>query len=99
MGDEYEKIWFWVFVGSRGGLTRMKIMNEILKNPLNMHQLAKKLNLDYKTIEHHVRVLIENDLIVNPKAEKYGSLLFPSSIALVKRKYLEELLKSAGEKS
>jgi DNA-binding transcriptional ArsR family regulator len=97
MYDDYEKIWFWIFIGSRGGPTRMKIMKEILKNPLNMHQLAKKLNLDYKTIEHHVRILIENHLIVNPKPEKYGSLLFPSSIAILKRKYLEELFKNLGE--
>jgi Bacterial regulatory protein, arsR family. len=91
MDDDYEKIWFWVFIGSRGGPTRIKIMKEILNCPMNMHQIAKKLNLDYKTVEHHIRILIENGLVVNPKAEKYGSLIFPSSIAMIKKKYLEEL--------
>jgi DNA-binding transcriptional ArsR family regulator len=94
---DYERIWFWIFIGSRGGPTRIRIMKEILKNPLNKHQLAKKLNLDYKTVEHHVRILIEHHLIEILEPEKYGSLLFPSSIAISKRKYLEELFKKIGE--
>lgn len=91
MYDDYERIWFWIFIGSRGGPTRIKIMKELLKNPMNMHQIAKKLNLDYKTVEHHIKVLIENDLVTNPKINKYGSLFFPSSMAMMKRKYLEDL--------
>ncbi|HLI46640.1 MAG TPA: winged helix-turn-helix domain-containing protein [Geobacterales bacterium] len=97
MHDEYEKIWFWVFIGSRGGVNRMKIMKELLNKPMNINQISYKLGLDYKTVEHHIRVLEENKLVENPIKNKYGSLYFPTNIALLKIKILEKIFKMAGE--
>ena len=57
-------LWF-VFTGSRGGLNRLKIISILKENPLNINQLAKELSLDYKAIQHHIKVLEKNNLITN----------------------------------
>ena len=44
--------------------------------PLNANQLASAVRLDYKTIEHHVRVLEENGLVTTSEKGTYGALLF-----------------------
>jgi DNA-binding transcriptional ArsR family regulator len=43
---------------------------------LNTNQLATAVNLDYKTIEHHVLILEENGLVTLSNKGAYGALLF-----------------------
>ena len=95
LASEYERVWWWVFVGSRGGATRARIMRELLKNPLNRNQIAERLNLNYKTVEHHLRILIENHLVENPLGSKYGAPYYPSRTALSLRDVLDRLLSRA----
>jgi len=58
------KIVFWVlFVGSRGAATRIRIMSALRKRPSNRNQLATELGMDYKGIEHHIKVLEGNNLV------------------------------------
>jgi len=55
---------FWVlFVGSRGGTNRIRIMSVLRKRPRNRNQLATELGMDYKGIEHHIKVLEGNNLV------------------------------------
>jgi PAS domain S-box-containing protein len=49
--------------GSRGGKTRAKILKNLIGKSYNAHQLAKALDLDYKTIRHHLDVLARYDII------------------------------------
>ena len=58
--------------GTRGGPNRIKILNLIEKKPLNAHQIAQVLNLDYKTITHHIKVLETNSLIIKVSETEYG---------------------------
>jgi predicted transcriptional regulator len=62
--DPYAKrlLWF-VFSGSRGGLTRLKLIRILNERSLNTNQLAKELNLDYKAVLHHLVVLGKNNMI------------------------------------
>jgi len=77
--DPHSKRLFWfLFVGSRGGLNRLKLVSAIKKNPLNANQLAKELGLDYKAIQHHIRVLEKNNIITKV-GEKYGVTYFISN--------------------
>jgi len=55
-------LWF-VFAGTRGGLNRMKLILALKNQPLNANQLAKELDLDYKAIQHHIKVLEKNNLV------------------------------------
>jgi len=59
------KMVFWfLFVGSRGATNRIRIMSALRKRPSNRNQLATELDLDYKAIQHHVKVLEKNNLVI-----------------------------------
>ncbi len=61
---------FWLlFVGSRGGNNRIRIMSVLRKRPRNRNQLATELGVDYKNIQHHIKVLEKNNLV-----KKIGNL-------------------------
>ena len=44
--------------------------------PANAHQIAKELNLDYKTVLHHLKVLTNNGLVITDKEVSYGAVYF-----------------------
>ena len=92
-GDPYAKrlLWF-VFAGSRGGLNRIRLISTIRERPLNANQLAKELGLDYKAIEHHIRVLEKNNLITRV-GEKYGATYFISTFLEVNLDSFDEIVK------
>ncbi len=54
-----KRLLYWLFFASKGGITRLKIIKSLLKSPLNRNELSVILNLNYRTVEHHVKVLIE----------------------------------------
>ena len=87
--DAKRLLWF-VFSGSRGGLNRLKIISKLKENPFNINQLAKELNLDYKAIQHHVRVLEKNNLI-SKVGEKYGVTYFVSTFLEVNMRTFDEI--------
>lgn len=66
------KVFDFVIGASRGGPTRLMIIEKIGKKPMNTNQITKALGMDYKTIEYHMRVLKENG-IVSQTTDKYGS--------------------------
>ena len=41
--------------------------------PYNAHQLARLLDLDYKTITHHLKTLMKNELVVRLSKGSYGA--------------------------
>ena len=87
--DAKRLLWF-VFAGSRGGLNRLKIISKIRENPLNTNQLAKELGMDYKGIQHHIKVLEKNNLITSV-GEKYGVAYFISTYLEVNMESFEEI--------
>ncbi|MCE4603320.1 MAG: winged helix-turn-helix domain-containing protein [Desulfurococcales archaeon] len=62
----------WLIEASRGGATRARILLLIREEPLNVNQLARKLGLNYRSVLHHINVLLRNGLIVRV-GEGYGS--------------------------
>jgi DNA-binding transcriptional ArsR family regulator len=69
-------LWF-LLGGTRGGPLRIRILDALLDRPYNTNQLAGLLDADYKTIQHHLRVLVENR-ILEPRGGGYGTVFFPS---------------------
>ncbi len=61
--DKQQKLLCYLIEGTRGGKTRAIILRHLIDIPSNAHQLARALNMDYKTIRHHLRVLITNGMI------------------------------------
>ena len=75
--DTIRLLWF-IFAGSRGGDNRIKILDLLIKIPLNINQISEQLRLDYKTIQHHIHILEKNNLITKI-GDKYGILYFISN--------------------
>ena len=87
--DAKRLLWF-VFAGSRGGLNRLKIISKLRENPFNTNQLAKEMGLDYKAIQHHIRVLEKNNMITKI-GEKYNVTYFISTYLEVNIEAFEEI--------
>ena len=49
----------WLIFGSKGGETRKRILLLLKKKPLNANALTKAMEMDYKTIQHHLNILKE----------------------------------------
>lgn len=67
------KILTWVLLGTKGGYNRAKIIKELHDRPANAHQLSKKLDLNYRTITHHLDIL-EEMKVVEKSGKKYGQI-------------------------
>lgn len=53
----------WLIVGSRGGATRIKIIEALKGTAQNTNQLASTLNMSHNVVRHHLKVLEKNKLI------------------------------------
>ena len=67
----------WLIAGTRGGLTRAKIIEILKETPQNANQLAGLLKMDYRTIRHHLDVLQKNRIITS-MGDGYGMTYFLS---------------------
>ena len=67
----------WLIAGTRGGTTRARIIETLKETPQNANQLANLLNMDYRTIRHHLKVLQKNRIITSA-GEGYGTTYFLS---------------------
>jgi predicted transcriptional regulator len=66
----------WYLLGAtRGGEMRARLIHALLVQPGNMNQLAKRLGVEYRTIQHHIEVLKKNSL-VDSTGERYGLTYF-----------------------
>ena len=68
----------WLIAGTRGGVTRAKILEILRENPQNANQLANSLEMDYRTIRHHLKILQKNR-ITTSAGNGYGNTYFLST--------------------
>ena len=89
-------LWF-IISGTNGGVNRAKILNLVKDTPMNANKIATVLNVDYKTVVHHVKILSKNGLIV--KAEKeYAAEYQLTQIMKDNQSVLEEIMQKIGTK-
>jgi predicted transcriptional regulator len=69
----------------------------LLKQPYNTHQLSKELDLDYKAIQHHMKVLEKNNL-VSKIGEKYGAIFHLSNFLEINICALDEAIDKLDRK-
>ena len=69
-------LWF-LLGGKRGGENRARIIQIIRVRPKNINQLANELDLQYKAVQHHIRVLVSSSLLVS-SGERYGTVFMLS---------------------
>lgn len=72
------RLLMYVFTGTRGGYTRLRIISLLSERPFNTNQLASEMDLDYKAIQHHLAVLEKNNLVTKV-GEKYGAIFHLSN--------------------
>jgi len=63
---------------------------------LNANQLAEKLRVDYKTIQHHLRVLEENGLVTPSEKGAYGAVILLTQKMEEALPVLEEIWSKIG---
>jgi len=85
---------WWLIGGSRGGENRLRIVRALEERPMNANQLSNALDLNYKTVQHHLEVLLEND-VLRTQGEDYGQMYFLTDQMQDNLDILEEVAEQA----
>lgn len=75
--NKQHKLLCYLIQGTRGGKTRALILRNLSEKSYNANQLATAMNMDYKTIRHHLNVLVKNG-IISKGNDGYSDLYFIS---------------------
>ncbi len=94
---ESRKLLFYLFTSTRGGFTRLRIIMLLLEKPLNTHQVSLELDLDYKAVQHHMKVLEKNNM-VSKVGVKYGALYHLSNFLEVNILALDQAIDKLDRK-
>ena len=93
-----KRLLWWLIAGTKGGINRAKIITLLHDRPYNANQLTDKLELDYKTVRHHLKVLEENDVITASGRKKYGAMYFLSPLMEKNYETFKEIWEQIGKK-
>ena len=89
-------LWY-LIAGTKGGESRGKIINLLNKNPSNANKIAEILDLDYKTVRHHLQVLEKNNVITSVNKGNYGAVYFLSEIMKASLNVFNEIWAKFGK--
>ena len=87
----------WLIAGTRGGVTRAKMIQALNETPQNANQLATLLKMDYRTMRHHLDVLQKNGIITSA-GSGYGTTYFLSPQMEKNYNLFEEILDKIWKK-
>ena len=90
--QEVERALYWIIAGTMGGNNRARIIKELLIKPQNTNQLSKTLKLDFKTIQHHLRVLEKNRLVIFKGGGGFAKIYFPSQMLEENIEYFNKII-------
>ncbi|MGI9567024.1 MAG: ArsR/SmtB family transcription factor [Nitrosopumilus sp.] len=91
------KLLLYLFTSTRGGFTRLRIIMNLLDYPYNTHQLSQELDLDYKAVQHHMKVLEKNNMVLKI-GEKYGAIFHLSNFLEMNITALDEAIEKLDRK-
>lgn len=94
--DSLRRLLWWMLAGSSGGHNRGRIIALLRERPQNAHQMANVLGLDYKTVRHHLDILMENQLLM-ARGEGYGRMYFLSPMLETNFAAFEEIWAQIGK--
>ena len=81
-----------LLLGRKGGKTTMRIIDQLLYRPHSITQLSKTLKLDYKTIQYHIELILNIELVEH-NDKKYGTLYYPTKKLINNLKEYEQIKK------
>ena len=70
-----EKALWYLFVGTRGGENRARLVRALSEQPRNANRLSEALDLEYNTVRYHLEKLEDHD-VVETGGEDYGAMYF-----------------------
>lgn len=89
------RVLWWLIGGSRGGRNRLRIIKTLQVQPMNANQLSNDLDLDYKTTQHHLEMLLENNVLMT-MGDDYGKMYFLTDQMESNLDVLEKVAEQAG---
>ncbi len=89
--SEDRKLLWWLLVATSGGEKRVQIIKILKKDPQNINKLREILNVNYRTIEHHIKILLDNR-IIQKMGNGYGAVYFLSDYYQVHFNLLEDVI-------
>ena len=92
-----KRLLWWLLAGSVGGINRGRMLEELFQTPHNANELSKVLELDYKTVRHHLEVLEKNRLVTST-GTGYGKVYFPSDMLEENTEFFKEIWGRIGKK-
>jgi len=87
-------LWY-VLAGTRGGTNRVRVVELLDEEPRNANRIADALDLDYKTIRHHLDVLTEHG-IVERTDDDYGATYRLTDEAIDHRDTIDAVVETVG---
>jgi DNA-binding transcriptional ArsR family regulator len=72
----FKRMLLYLLIGTRGGDNRTRIIQLLREEPLNVNKIGERLQLDYKTVQHHLKVLEGNSIVTSSPKGTYGALYF-----------------------
>ncbi len=90
-----DSVLWYVLTGTRGGDNRARVLAAAAERPRNPNRLAEALDLDYKTVRHHLDVLVEHDIVAS-SGDEYGAVYDPTDQVRDNWDVVEEIFDEIG---
>lgn len=86
-----DQLLWYLFAATRGGPNRLRIVELLHERPFNAHQIAERTRLDYRTVCHHLDVLVRHHVLVSPNRDAYAALYFLSGLTTAEWSTVERI--------
>lgn len=86
-----EGVLWYLLASSRGAATRVRILRALDERPRNPNQLADELDLDYTTVQHHLEIFVENN-VLEATGDEYAAAYLPTDQVRSNWAVVEEIL-------
>ena len=94
----FKRVLMYLLVGSKGGPNRLQMVKLIREEPMNANKIGERLGLDYKTVQHHLKILKENNVVVTNAKGTYGAMYFLTPYLEKNFSALEEITVRFGQR-